>query len=87
MGVIVNQGLPAGVGLEGATVQRLSPALRTDLAAALQPAFYAAALVCVVLFVVVVFGIHEVPLRRGFDETATPIPAEPEPETGVRMRT
>ena len=87
MGVIVNQGLPSGVGLEGATVQRLSPALRADLAAALQPAFYAAALVCVALFVVVVFGIHEVPLRRGFDETPTRVPAEPEPEAGVRMRT
>jgi EmrB/QacA subfamily drug resistance transporter len=86
MGVIVNQGLPSGVGLEGATVRRLSPALRADLAAALQPAFYAAALVCVALFVVVVFGIHEVPLRRGFDETVTPEPVEPDAEARVRMR-
>jgi EmrB/QacA subfamily drug resistance transporter len=70
MGVIVNQGLPAGVHLEGQTVHRLSPALRTDLADALQPAFLAAAFVCVVLFVVVVVGIREVPLRRGFEEVA-----------------
>jgi MFS family permease len=86
MGVIVNQGLPPGVRLEGA-VQRLSPALRAELADALQPAFYAASFVCVVLFLVVVFGIHEVPLRRGFEETATPAPVEPEPETGVKIRT
>jgi predicted MFS family arabinose efflux permease len=85
MGVIVNQGLPPGVRIEGETVGRLSPALRADLAQALQPAFLAAALVCVVLLVVVLFGIHEVPLRRGFDEAAPPVPVEPEPETGVRM--
>ena len=72
MGVIVNQGLPAGVQLEGATVHRLSLALRTDLADALQPAFLASACVCLVLFVVVVAGIHEVPLRRGFEEAPQP---------------
>ena len=66
---------------------RLSPAFRTELADALQPAFLAAALVCVVLLAVVVFGIHEVPLRRGFDETVAPAPMEPDPETPVRMRT
>jgi predicted MFS family arabinose efflux permease len=72
MGVIVNQGLPSGVHLEGETVHRLSPALRTDLADALQPAFLAAAFVCAILFVVVVLGIREVPLRRGFEEAAQP---------------
>ena len=87
MGVIVNQGLPPGVRVESETVERLSPALRTELADALQPAFLAAALVCVVLLAVVVFGIHEVPLRRGFDETVAPAPMEPGPETPVRMRT
>lgn len=84
MGVIVNQGLPAGAGLEGETVQGFSPALRADLAAALRPAFLAAALVCVALLVVVIVGIREVPLRRGFDDTASPVPVEP--EKAVRMR-
>jgi hypothetical protein len=44
--------------------------VRTDLAEALQPAFLAAAAVCLVLFVVVVLALHEVPLRRGFDDSA-----------------
>ena len=43
MGVIVNQGLPKGVGAEGSVVHRLPPALRDDLASALRPAFLAAA--------------------------------------------
>ena len=83
MGSIVNQGLPTGVNLESQTVQRLTPALREDLAHALQPAFLAAAFVCVILLAVVVFGIHEVPLRRGFEEPSTPAPVEPE-RTAVR---
>jgi EmrB/QacA subfamily drug resistance transporter len=70
MGVIVNQGLPSGVRLEGEAVHQLSPALRADLADALQPAFLAAAAVTVVLFAVVVFAVREVPLRRGLDESA-----------------
>jgi predicted MFS family arabinose efflux permease len=78
MGAIVNQGLPPGVRLEGETVQGLSPALRADLADALQPAFLAAAVVCVVLLAVVVFGIREVPLRREVGETVTPAPMEHE---------
>ena len=86
MGVIVNQGLPTGVRLESETVQRLSPGLRAELADALQPAFLAAAFVCLVLLAVVIFGIHEVPLRRGFDEAATPAPVEPESQTGVKIK-
>jgi EmrB/QacA subfamily drug resistance transporter len=69
MGVIVNQGLPPGVRLEGEAVERLSPALRADLADALQPAFLAAAAVTVVLFAVVVLAVREVPLKRGLDES------------------
>jgi EmrB/QacA subfamily drug resistance transporter len=70
MGVIVNQGLPSGVRLEGESVQQLSPALRNQLADALHPAFFAAAFVCAILFVVVAVGIREVPLRRGLEESA-----------------
>jgi hypothetical protein len=86
MGVIVNQGLPPGVRLEGETVQRLSPAVRAELADALQPAFGAAAFVCLPLLVLVVLGIREVPLRRGFEEVTAAAPVEPEPVHGVRMR-
>jgi EmrB/QacA subfamily drug resistance transporter len=79
MGVIVNQGLPAGVRLEGEAVHSLSPALRVELADALQPAFLAAAFVCVVLLAVVVRWLHEVPLRRGFEETTPVEGAAPSP--------
>src|SRR5829696_1068862 len=68
MGVIVNQGLPEGVGAEGSVVHRLPPALRDDLASALQPAFLASAVLCVVVLVIVLVGIREVPLRRGLEE-------------------
>jgi EmrB/QacA subfamily drug resistance transporter len=68
MGVIVNQGLPRGVGSGGTLVHRLPPALRADLASALQPAFLAAASLCVVVLLVVIVGVHEVPLRKGFEE-------------------
>jgi EmrB/QacA subfamily drug resistance transporter len=68
MGVIVNAGLPRHVGRGGTVVHRLPPALRADLASALQPAFLAAASLCVVVLAVVAFGIREVPLRKGFEE-------------------
>ena len=85
MGVIVNQGLPSGVQFEGASVHRLPPAVRTDLADALQPAFLSAAAVCVVLFVVVVVALHEVPLRRGLDDS-TPEAAEAVSPQRVEVR-
>ncbi len=68
MGVIVNQGLPRGVGSGGTLVHRLPPGLRADLASALRPAFLAAALLCVLVLVVVIVGVREVPLRKGFEE-------------------
>ena len=68
MGVIVNQGLPSSVRGRGQVIHRLPPHARVALANALQPAFLAAALVCVVVFLLVVFGIKEVPLRKGFEE-------------------
>jgi MFS family permease len=70
MGVIVNQGLPKGVGggEGGAVLHRLPPALRSDLAAALRPAFLLSAILCVVVLVIVLVGIREVPLRRGIEE-------------------
>ena len=70
MGVIVNQGLPRqarGRG-EGFGLHRLPPALRVDLANALHPAFFAAAVVAGLVWVIALVGVKEVPLRKGFDE-------------------
>jgi MFS family permease len=68
MGVIVNQGLPAGAGEGGQVLHRLPPALRDDLASALRPAFLASAVLCAIVLVVVLVGIREVPLRKGLEE-------------------
>jgi len=68
MGVIVNQGLPASVRGHQNSLHRLPSHARVALADALHPAFLAAAIVCAVVFLLVVFGIKEVPLRRGFEE-------------------
>ena len=82
MGVIVNQGLPSGVSLEGEAVQRLSPALRADLADALQPAFLAAAAVCVILLVVVSWAPGGAAAARG-GRDGYPAPMEQEREASV----
>ena len=84
MGVIVNQGLPAEA-REGTVVRRLPPALRADLAGALQPAFLAGAAVCVVVLAIVLVGMREVPLRKGFDDTTgdEAVAADPRAARGV----
>jgi EmrB/QacA subfamily drug resistance transporter len=82
MGVIVNQGLPADA-RNGAVVHRLPPALRADLAHALQPAFFAAFCICVLVLALVAFGMRETPLRKGFEETEL---ALPEPRTPAVQR-
>jgi EmrB/QacA subfamily drug resistance transporter len=72
MGLIVNQGLPRqlqGTG-EGAVVHRLPPALRVGLSDALHPAFLAAFVVSLVVWVIAVFGVKEVPLRKGFEDAS-----------------
>jgi len=69
MGVIVNQGLPRGA-RDGSLVHRLPPALRESLASALHPAFLAAAVVAALVWFVAYFGIKEVPLRRGLEDSA-----------------
>ncbi len=69
MGVIVNQGLPDDA--RGHTVvHRLPPSLREQLAAAITPAFLAAACVAALVWVIAAVGIEHVPLRRSFDEGA-----------------
>src|SRR6185436_10256232 len=77
MGVIVNQGLPPALhgGTEGVAVHRLPLHLRDDLASALKPAFLAAAIVALVVWVIALVGVKEVPLRSGFEDAAGEIAA------------
>jgi EmrB/QacA subfamily drug resistance transporter len=75
MGAIVNHGLPPGVSLggEGTGIHRLPAAARAGLAAAIHPAFFAAAAVSLAVFVIAVIFVKEQALRRSLDETS---PAE-----------
>jgi len=68
MGVIVNQNLPNSVSGDEAVLHRLPEHARVALADALTPAFLAAALVCVVVFFLVLVWVKEVPLRKGLEE-------------------
>jgi EmrB/QacA subfamily drug resistance transporter len=69
MGVIVNAGLPSGAtGGEAVPVHRLPPGLREALADALKPAFGAATIVALLVWVVALLGVKEVPLRESVDE-------------------
>ena len=72
MGVLVNNGLPAGVavGGEGSQVHRLPPALRSGLAGAIQPAFLVAACIAAAVWVIAVLFVKEQALRRSLDEVA-----------------
>ena len=84
MGVIVNQRLPEDARVRGQSVHRLPPDLRDGLAHALQPAFLAAALLCVVTLAIVVLWLEEVPLQKELDSmpgAATPEAAQPEVAT------
>jgi EmrB/QacA subfamily drug resistance transporter len=79
MGVIINHGLPAGADIESQAVRELPPHLREALAEAMQPAFLAATGLCLVVLLIVYFGLREVPLREGLDEE--PAVAVPEAKT------
>src|SRR5437764_2874636 len=82
MGVIVNQGLPPGLRAEGTAIHRLPLAGRLALAHALRPAFFAAAVVCGIVFVVSLLWVREVPLRRGLEDVA--VGDEPSQQPGAR---
>ncbi|MFN2468105.1 MAG: MDR family MFS transporter [Gaiellaceae bacterium] len=80
MGVIVSQGLPPGTGARTPSIERLPPALRAELADAMQPAFLASAGICALALLVVIFVMREVPLRRDFEDATF----EALPETAFR---
>ena len=84
MGVIINHGLPGGTAVEEASVRRLPPNLREALADAMQPAFLAASVLAALIFVIVFFGLREVPLRDDFEEE--PATAMPEAKTPTVVR-
>jgi predicted MFS family arabinose efflux permease len=84
MGVIINHGLPGGTAVEEASVRRLPPSLREALADAMQPAFLSAAVLAALIFVIVFFGLREVPLRDDFEEE--PAAAMPEAKTPTVVR-
>jgi len=67
MGVIVNQGLPHGVG-GGLTLHQMSGPARATLAHALRPAFFAGLCVSALVLPIVLVGVRDVRLRRGFED-------------------
>jgi EmrB/QacA subfamily drug resistance transporter len=75
MGVIVNQHLPAGASGNGFVVHRLQGAARVTLANALKPAFFAGMCLSALVFPIVLAGIKDVRLRRGFDDVTDEIAA------------
>jgi MFS family permease len=87
MGVIVNQGLPeAARGGEGVAFHRLPRPLRVELADALHPAFLAAACLSAIVWFVVLFGVKQVPLRRGFEDVTVGDEASPQPGARAAAR-
>ncbi len=85
MGVIVNAGLPAAATHgEGVAIHRLSPRLRVALADALKPAFLAATVVALIVWVVAAIWVKEVPLRRTVETVAAGEPAAATPSRGSR---
>jgi EmrB/QacA subfamily drug resistance transporter len=73
MGVIVNQGLPARASGNGFVVHRLQGAARVALAHALKPAFLAATCIAALVLPIVLAGVRDVRLRRGFDDVTEEI--------------
>jgi EmrB/QacA subfamily drug resistance transporter len=83
MGVIVNAGVPAQAAAgEGVAIHRLPPGLRDSLAGALKPAFLAAAVVAVLVWVIALVWVKEVPLRRSVDEIGAAEAAAATPNPG-----
>jgi EmrB/QacA subfamily drug resistance transporter len=86
MGVLVNQRLPSGVSGQGVSIHRLPLSGREALARALQPAFFSAAVLCGLVFLVSVFWVRETPLNRGFEDLPVGDEASAQPGTGVAAR-
>ncbi len=85
MGAIVNHGLPAAASRNGElqVIHRLPPALRQTLSDALHPAFLAATVVSVLVWIVAVLGVKEVTLRESVDEVSAAEAAAGTPNPGA----
>jgi EmrB/QacA subfamily drug resistance transporter len=85
MGAIVNHGLPAAASRNGElqVIHRLPPALRQTLSDALHPAFLAATVVSVLVWIVAVLGVKEVPLRESVDDVSAAEAAAGAPNPGA----
>jgi MFS family permease len=85
MGAIVNHGLPAAASRNGElqVIHRLPPALRQTLSDALHPAFLAATVVSVLVWIVAVVGVKEVPLRESVDDVSAAEAAAGTPNPGA----
>jgi EmrB/QacA subfamily drug resistance transporter len=81
-GTIINQNLPSGILQQGRLVHQLSNRERGELASAFHPAFLFGVLVCVTLFLVVLFGLEERPLR-GTVEDSPGVPGESRPRAAL----
>jgi hypothetical protein len=82
MGVIVNHGLPPGVGDDELTsVHRLPEQARSTLADAIRPAFFTAACVSTIVWLIAVRYVHEQRLRRSLDEVSAADAAAGTPAT------
>jgi hypothetical protein len=87
MGVIINHGLPSGRSVDEAAVRQLPPNLRDALAEAMQPAFLAGAGVCAITLLIVLVGLREVPLRKGFEDVPEAAVPEASATTALRSET
>src|SRR5438445_657284 len=83
MGVIVNQGLPGGVGKSGGAARPLAGALRVGLAHALRPAFFAGLVVSTLVLPIVLVGIRDIQLRHGFEDVVIGDEPSPQPATAA----
>ena len=86
LGVIVNQNLPPKVTTSGVAIHRLPLAGREALAHALRPAFFAAFLLCVGVFVISLLWVREAPLQTQFEDAVVGDEASPQPGTRAAAR-
>jgi hypothetical protein len=69
MGAIINHGLPSGVGAtDGVGIHQLPLDAREELAAAIKPAFFVAACVSAVVWLIALIWVKEQRLRRSLDD-------------------
>jgi len=79
MGVIVNQSLPRAARTTGLTIHQLHGAIRVALASSLESAFLAATIISALVLPIVLVGVRDVRLRRGFEDAEPVVSAAATP--------